>query len=54
MGLDPMGNSLVAHLMTCEYKAPEGILSELENRILQESRESNQHIDSSFHPNKSQ
>lgn len=54
MGLDPMGNSPMARPMTCEYKAPKGMLSELENKILQESGGSNQHINSSSHPNKIQ
>lgn len=49
-----MGNSLVAHPMTCEYKAPKGIFSEVENRIPQESEGSNQHIDFSSHANKIQ
>lgn len=44
MDLDPMGNSPTGHLMTCEYKAPLGMLSELESRILQENGGSNQRI----------
>lgn len=44
----------MAHPMTCEYKTLGGLLSELENRILQESGESNQHVNSSSHPNKIQ